>query len=384
VLKTQGKKQAGSIQVELHSRLTEIGTLELWCREVGRERRWRLQFDVRPATQTDVAAVATRGESQGLVEETDWQRCAEVLAGTFGPAGVDKPEELIKRLVAALSAERHEWPMSLLRRMWESLLEWQAGRRKSATHEARWLNLLGYALRPGFGVAVDDWRVSETWRAVQGKLAFGTPNIRSEMWILWRRIAGGLSAGQQRSLADPWLAAARAFQRRAGGGKSGTDPGMTPPQSAEMWRLLGSLEWLDLRTKHALGDLIIELQDKKPMQPARPAMIWALGRIGTRTPVYGPLNTVVAAEVAQRWLEALRQNRQPSDVDLLAAMQIARRTDDRYRDLSPAARDQVLAWFRDCDAPDHFLELVREGGTLDTAEQGRVFGESLPQGLRIC
>ena len=37
--------------------------------------------------------------------------------------------------------------------MWEMLMELEAGRRKSPQHEARWLNLLGYALaarlRPG-------------------------------------------------------------------------------------------------------------------------------------------------------------------------------------------------------------------------------------------
>jgi hypothetical protein len=35
------------------------------------------------------------------------------------------------------------------------------------------------------------------------------------------------------------------------------------------------------------------------------------------------------------------------------------------------------------DAPPHFVQLVREGGLLDSEEQGRVFGEALPIGLRI-
>ena len=55
--------------------------------------------------------------------------------------------------------------------MWEALMEMEPGRRRSIVHEARWLNLLGYALRPGYGLAVDDWRVAETWRNVHGKLA---------------------------------------------------------------------------------------------------------------------------------------------------------------------------------------------------------------------
>ena len=81
--------------------------------------------------------------------------------------------------------------MSLLRRIWEMLMELEPGRRKSPPHEARWLNLLGYCLRPGYGLAVDDWRVAETWKTVQGKLAHSAATSRTESLILWRRIAGG-------------------------------------------------------------------------------------------------------------------------------------------------------------------------------------------------
>jgi len=63
-------------------------------------------------------------------------------------------------------------------------------------------------------------------------------------------------------------------------------------------------------------------------------------------------------------------------------MQLARRTDDRYRDLSPSARQLALDWLEDADAPQHYQQLVRDGGTLDTEEQNKVVGEALPSGLR--
>ena len=48
------------------------------------------------------------------------------------------------------------------------------------------------------------------------------------------------------------------------------------------------------------------------------------------------------------------------------------------------APQQVLAWLAEPSAaPAHFLELVEQAGTLDREEQGLVFGESLPKGLRI-
>jgi hypothetical protein len=64
-------------------------------------------------------------------------------------------------------------------------------------------------------------------------------------------------------------------------------------------------------------------------------------------------------------------------------MQLARRTDDRYRDLPERQRQDAVDWLKLLKAPSHFLELVRDGGSLDTEEQGLVFGESLPKGLRI-
>lgn len=383
VLRTRGKKLAGTLSVHLHARLTEIGTLDLWCSEAGSDRRWRLQFDVRSATQTDKDAQETAGEAEGVIEEEAWQRSEQVIAATFGAVGRDKPDGLVKRLAATLDLDRSEWPMSLLRRIWETLLDHEPGRRKSAEHEARWLNLLGFALRPGYGLAVDDWRVSETWRIVQGKLMHSAAGVRSESWILWRRIAGGLSTGQQRSIADPLLAAVRSLHRRTTAGKGSGDVGFTPQQSVEMWRLLAGLELLPVADKTELGDMLVDLMSKKSMQPARGAMVWALGRIGTRQPLYGPLNTVVPAEAAHAWLDKLVRTRQPGELETFSAMQIARRTGDRYRDLEDSMRREIVDWMESLNASWHLVQLVREGGTLDREEQGRAFGEALPKGLRI-
>jgi hypothetical protein len=91
VLRTRGKKQAASIPVTLHARLSEIGTLELWCSEAGSQRSWRLQFDIRSATQTDIVARQTTGESEGVVDESVWQGCRQLITETFGAGGRNKP-----------------------------------------------------------------------------------------------------------------------------------------------------------------------------------------------------------------------------------------------------------------------------------------------------
>jgi hypothetical protein len=382
VMKTQKKGEAEVVPVHLHARLTEIGTLDLWCSEIEGRRSWRLQFDVRSATQTDVAAHESAAESEGFVDEAIWQQCQSLLQNTFSPESTDKPESLAKRLSQATGMNRNAWPSSLCRRIWEALMELEPGRRRSAVHEARWLNLLGFGLRPGFGLAVDDWRVAQTWTALQGKFAF--PASRAEGWILWRRIGGGLAAGQQQALAEPLLGPVRALHRQltTGKGRAG-DLSFASHEMSEMWRLLGSLELLPLSTKIELGTLLLDLLPKRKIEPVRPAVIWSLGRIAARAPMFGPLNSVVPPETASAWLTKLVQLAGNYRETPLTVMQIARRTDDRYRDLSEQSRQEAADYLRIANAPTHFVDLVRKAGTLDTDEQGLVFGESLPKGLRV-
>lgn len=384
VLRTGKRGESGETLVNLHARLTEIGTLDLWCSEPEGRRKWRLQFDVRSATQTDVAPCESTAERAGILDESVWHQCRRLVEATFGPQGNDPAEGLVKRLTAAIGTSRHDWPASLLRRLWESLIELEPGRRRSQVHEARWLNLLGFALRPGYGMAVDDWRVAETWRILQGKLIHSGVMCRAEWWILWRRIAGGLAAGQQQALADPLLGSIRALHHQAttGRGRGGEFSAGTH-ETAEVWRLLGALELLGGQTKIELGTMLLDLLRRRKTDATRCAMAWALGRIGSRQPTYGPLNTVVPPETAAQWLSTLMELAADDPMLALAVMQLARRTEDRYRDIPEKLRCKVLEWLAAQGAPPHFAQLVREGGTLDTEEQGMVFGESLPKGLRI-
>lgn len=407
VLKTGKRDPAERVAVRLHAQLTEIGTLDMWCAEASGKRTWRLQFDVRSATQTDIAAHGGAAETLGIVEEAAWERCRAAIDATFGtvaqassrsgnnsgvavakPDAVAKPEGLVKRLSEALGQDRRDWPPSLLRRVWEELIALEPARRRGQVYEARWLNLLGFALRPGYGLAVDDWRVAETWRVLQGKLIHGGGPCRNEWWILWRRIAGGLAAGQQQAIAEPLIGPVRELHRKLTTGKGKGDTALAGHESAEMWRLLGSLELLPVRLKTELGEIVLDLLPKPSAERLRPALAWTLARLGARVPAYGPLNTVVPAEAAGAWLTRFVGNvwEAVSDESLarLAVMQLARRTDDRYRDLPESLRERASTWLRQHDAPAHFRQLVTEGGRLDSDEQGLIFGEALPRGLRLA
>jgi hypothetical protein len=150
-----------------------------------------------------------------------------------------------------------------------------------------------------------------------------------------------------------------------------------------MWTLLASLELLPIATKLEFGDLIAALLSGRRSDGGRPSLIWALGRLGQRVPVYGPLNTVVPTEKAVEWFQVLLAQPDVGGIAPLAVMQLVRRTDDRYRDVDEHTREIALQCLAEKSASDHLVKLVRDGGSLDTDEQGQVVGESLPKGLRI-
>jgi len=364
VLRTRKKGESEEARVTLHAKLTEIGTLELWCTETGEGRgSWQLQFDVRSATQTDVAAHRSAAEAEGFVDEEIMERCQSLIEATIGE-------------------DRSRWPASLCRRLWSMLIDCEAGRRRSPAHEARWVNLVGYTLRPGFGLAVDDWRVARTWQLLKGQLIHGGGAVRGEGWILWRRIAGGLPTGSQQSLAQPLIRAVRSLHRQLEG-KGGGGFNFPIQDTAELWRLLGSLEWLPVTDKVELGRILIDIYPRRKMEPVRDALAWAIGRIGARVPLYGPLNAVVPPDEAAAWLGSVMKNFGNEKSAVIAMMELARRTDDRYRDVPDKIRRKAIRWLIDHDAPDHLVNLVEQAGQLDQSEQAAVFGESLPQGLRL-
>ncbi len=374
------RREAKTIRVVIQSELSEIGTVGMWCVDADSARRWQLDFDIRSTLETDREAHVAAGESAGIMDDDTIRACEAAIERVFGTEPNLAPNKLIAELQNITEVKRESWPPSLLRKMWQTLIDLQVGRRQSAQHEARWLNLLGYCLRPGYGVAVDDWRVSQTWKTVFGKLAFAAPQSRTESLILWRRIAGGMTSGQQQQLAAPSLSLL--------GGK-----GSRPENSelTESWRLAASLERIATQDKVQLGRAGLAELERKKSEPIRPALLWAIGRIGNRQPVYGPLNTVVPRDEVERWLGQLRSAKVAQDETgstqkslLLAIVQLARLTGDRHRDVSDEARSMSVRHLESAGAPSHYTTLVEEGGRLSSEEESAVFGESLPLGIRLA
>lgn len=366
------RREETQLHVFVESELSEIGTVGMHCVDADTGKRWKLDFDIRSTLETDRGAHEGTGEAAGIVDSDTITACADAIASTFGEQSSIKPNQLVKKLQSITETNRKNWPPSLLRELWQFLVDQEPGRRSSPQHESRWINLAGYCLRPGYGMAVDDWRVQQTWRLLHGKLAFAASQSRTESLILWRRIAGGLSAGQQQQLAAPMLATLF--------GKTGR---LELHESNEIWRLLASLERLSVTEKIRLGDKALKELPSKKNVTLRPALLWAIGRLGSRQPAYGPLNATIPARQVESWVESL-VNLDPSEPGLpLSLVQLCRKTGDRFRDLSDNVRAQAASYLESRSAAEHLVKVLTEGGSLDADEEAAVFGDTLPLGIQL-
>ena len=149
-----------------------------------------------------------------------------------------------------------------------------------------------------------------------------------------------------------------------------------------MVRLAGALERVAAARKAEVGSYLLARLAKNELSPA--AVWWTLGRLGARAPLYGSAHTVVAPQVACAWLErALANDLRTVEQAAFAVAQLARFTHDRARDVPEALRERAASALARTTGNDTWVKLVREGGELSESDQGRVFGESLPAGLRL-
>ncbi|HKY03351.1 MAG TPA: Hsp70 family protein, partial [Blastocatellia bacterium] len=307
VLRFGKKSRQAELAVQLRVNFTEVGTLELWCESLKTEHRWRLQFQLRgEAIEPEAADDGGEEQPQTIIADETIGLAAEWVRAVFGdPRQATRgepvqPESLTARLEAIIGYGKDGWPMGAIRKLCDVLAETAKGRKQSARHEARWLNLFGFCLRPGFGAPVDDWRISEARKVYHAGLVFPKDiQCQVEWFVLWRRVAGGLNAGQQQELYQRHMAAL-GIGGKGGGKKVG---GRINTQiEREGWRMLASLEHLAAPVRVALGNHLLA---KIRVEPSNKSFLWSLGRLGARIPLYGPLNCVVPVEVASRWIKAL-------------------------------------------------------------------------------
>jgi molecular chaperone DnaK (HSP70) len=364
-------KKAGErlIPVKLGARLTEIGTLETWCESKVSDNRWRLQFELRKT-----AAEPAERKPAAVIAETALKQALELIPAVFSPAAKSPiaPEELPARLEQVLGLGKNSWPLGAIRQMADAFLSAADGRKKSPAYEARWFNLVGFCMRPGFGYPGDDYRIEQARRLYASGIQHSNQvQCEIDWWIFWGRLAGGLNRNQQNDI----------YQRLSGfllprGGKKQR---LNSALLREMWRTAASLELLPIGTKVELGDALMRRIKGGDFKESE---LWCLSRLGARELFYGPINQVVTPAAAGRWAEALLPLDSNGAGDALAA--IGRRTEDPTRDLAQATFTGVRRRLQSMPHSERYLTALEGAEERDDRALGRIFGEQLPSGLVLA
>ena len=113
------------------------------------------------------------------------------------------------------------------------------------------------------------------------------------------------------------------------------------------------------------------------------SLLWSIGRLGARTPIYGPLTSVVAAADAGRWLEELIANEHDIPELFAAIVQIGALTGDALRDMDEHLIDAARRKLRDAGVDPDAARPLSEVMTATFIETSRAFGEPLPNGLLL-
>lgn len=383
VLRFGKKLTETTLPVHVQAQLTEVGTLEVWCRSLKTDHRWRLQFAVRDdRARPDDAVERSTNEVELEVAAERIDEASDALQATFPPdpsAALGDPVGLVRTLEEKIGAGKDAWPLAVIRRLWDVVWKGASARSRGPQYEARWLNLSGFLLRPGFGHDLDEWRIQQLWRLISSGLAFPRAiQCRVEWWNMWKRVAGGLRRAQQLELYNqvaPYLIPRLSAQLK------GKKPPVGPQELREYWQLVASCERLSSETKTELGYVLLPAILKGK---ATDAQIWALGRLGARAPFAGPLNCVVPRQTVEDWVDQLLQREwhRPESTGF-AAVQLARCVGDRERDLDPALRARLAERLRRMPGGERAARLVTEVVPLGRQERARILDESLPVGLRL-
>jgi len=357
------------IPVQVQAAYTEMGTLALWLQSCAGSHRWQLQFQLRESGASAAAVSDEDVFDEAIVAEV----CEKVRKAFSDKTESGLRESLAKEITEVIERSRERWPLGLIRAMADVLLENIKDSDITNKFESRWLNLTGFCMRPGFGDGFDEFRIKKLWKIhKRGPVHANNPQVRSEWWILWRRVAGGLSAGQQRQFIQELTPLIFS--------KKGTKTKIQPQEQLEIWMAVANMELLLVKDKVKWGrQLLSEMQPKK----SKPQQLWALSRIGARELLYGSADRVIPPEEAAAWIDVMLSHGDGGNPKnaVTAVAQMARKTGDRVRDLDKSVIERIIEWMSGYDFSAPHIKTLKEIVPIAKQDENAIFGESLPSGI---
>ena len=367
---------SNTVPVTLVASANELGLLQVCCVSADPcvKQSWPFEFNLRPRQYDGQprSATVSRETKPNVAPQT--LATAQLQIQRLFARSAKKREAItaprvLKKLEQIFGMLKSEWNAGLVRSLWAALENCMAQRRTSAYHEETWFILAGYLLRPGFGAAGDDLRIDSLWRLRDGGLCFPGKRIKSQEYILWRRVAGGLTQQRQEQILAPELDKLRARNK-------------VPP---ELIRLAGSLERLPAETKTELAKLFIDTaadlaREKKHCAP----YLAALGQLLSRAPLYAGPETVISPDLVERAYESFR--RFDWGAPELAEMptlflRASRVVGDRRFDLPKAVRHRIAAELESLGIAPQKTAKLKEFVPVAGSERISLHDEGLPPGL---
>ncbi|MDR0213459.1 MAG: hsp70 family protein [Comamonas sp.] len=384
VLPAPQGQAAAQVEVQLQAGMSEVGTLEVRCVAVhDATQSWLLPFAVRGALGASefVAGSAqyTTGlnEKQSGIKVSQAQAAIDLMDRIFGTQAQEVTAKEVRQLRQSLEkllGSRETWDVGLLRALFDALLARAKRRRRTADHERVWLNLAGWCLRPGVGAELDAWRMGQVWALYAQGLGHGKEAANwTEWWVFWRRVAAGLDEAQQMALLEDVAGHMQKAVQQSVRGKS------SHGSYDDMLRLFAAMEAVPWQYRQEMGQWMLQ-RLKRPEETVQ--TWWAIGRLAARQSLAANAHLVMPPEAAQEFLEAtLEQDWRKNETAMFAAVQMARMTGDRTRDLPDDVRARVLEKMRSSGAPERWMAMVEQVVQMEAEDQKRSLGDSLPPGL---
>ena len=372
---------ANTLPVTLTASANELGLLQVACVSADDRVRqsWPLEFDLRqqePDSQSGLqsgppspASVQAKPNVSAAALEAARARIRSWFTRSPKQRETLTATRLLRNLEQVLGIPKSEWNAALVRALWPALERCMDLRKQSVDHEEAWLILAGFLLRPGFGVIADGFRIDSLWQLREQGLNFPGKRIKAQEYILWRRLAGGLTEERQQQILAPEFDRIRT--------------GKNLP--SELIQLAGSLERLPNETKTELSNRFIDAADQLAREKKHCApYLTALGFILSRAPFYAGPETVVSPDLVGRAYETFRsydwaspELREMQSLFLRAARVVG----NRNFDLPKALRHRISIKLEKSGVAPQKTAKLKEFVPIGGSERISLHDEGLPPGL---
>lgn len=380
VLKFGNKLQSPSseekIPVHLKVLMTEIGTLEIFFLSQISNHRWALEFQLKNHQSQENALDFLNDRKEDMTFDADLlDQAKELIEKAFSEKETLKLESLNDDLENVIGMEKKQFPPSVLRALFDKLLLKFEGRLLSQKHLFSFYHLAGFYLRPGYGYPLDDYRIKNFWKVILTDLKIPrNQEIQIQRLIALRRIAGGLTKGQQMQLMNEVIPDLKQ-------GKIEIKGKSEHYFYSEKIRTFASFESLEQSIKVKIGKAILERFQKKI---ALDADFFALSRIGGRLLLNGTFSEVIHVNHVKDWIQKLLDIKGLDQEKLLFLIsQIGRKTTFDNLNLDEGFVQKILNHFLNSEHFNVLKESLTTVKEFSMQEHEKVFGESLPVGLSL-